>query len=251
MLHEVIGRLFLPPVELLTCADHLSNFVSLGLTTMIIKYSSFRMKLYLFPGLLLIRLGLWNFLVHSVWNKPNETEKCTSVFSRALCIRNDSTYQDRILLEKVYRESPVAMHYCAIGGADRANPYLCFQPCSGWCGFATVNSAMLSMPLSNSQSRTYIGYKERGAHISLSEIKGLLCDMLAHPNAADLPFSQFDVFSAEYISLTDWQEHLRLSNDPSYRYIVLFHRAPLFFNDFADGKIQKKVFFPSLGLQML
>jgi hypothetical protein len=48
-----------------------------------------------------------------------------------------------------------------------------------------------------------------------------------------------DEFSAAQMTLRVFRQHLQATNDPAYRYLAIYHRAPLFF---PNGNLMQKMF---------
>ena len=49
----------------------------------------------------------------------------------------------------------------------------------------------------------------------------------------------FEWFDAAAMDVTTFRAHLRMANDAQYRYMAIYHRAPLFFN--ADASPPKGI----------
>lgn len=100
---------------------------------------------------------------------------------------------------------------------------MCFQPVSGYCGLATVNTVLRSLP-----TPYFVSYPDQGrgySMVSLAEYMILKC--------APIPLINVQVVFMECsTTLKDFRGLLkRYANASRYRLLANFHRTPLFYSE--------------------
>ena len=133
-------------------------------------------------------------------------------YSWAVSIKTSPEFQDPKLLERAFA-LPVAQKYRDLE----------FQKNGSFCGPTTAVDVMHSLDLPASQStildgsgiKTYFGIIPGG--ITLDQLADLLRARTGHK-----------VTVLCDLDLRHFREHMKRANDPSRRYLVNFHRGPLF-----------------------
>lgn len=129
-------------------------------------------------------------------------------------IREAPTYQDAALLDRAW-SLPVAAAY---GRAD-----LLFQPRSSYCGPTSLANVLVSQ---GDAQATPAAVLDGTGYCWIGQcIPGLTLDELAELARMKL---DRDVELLRDLSLDEFREHMRLSNDPDRRYVINFLRGPLF-----------------------
>jgi hypothetical protein len=102
---------------------------------------------------------------------------------------------------------------------------------TGYCGYASVN-CLLSLV----GAPVRLAYEFYPRHVNMLEMTRVLALVLRHPSLHGF-FSAVDVVTADALlsDATAWRQELTRLNDPRYRYLALFLRAPLFFNSHPDA----------------
>ncbi len=130
-------------------------------------------------------------------------------------IKTESSYQDRALLDRAW-DLPVAKTY---GPSD-----LQFQPKVSYCGPTSVANVMTS--LGDDPSATPSSVLEGTGYCWSGQcIPGLTLDELAEIARATTTRT---VTVLRDLSLEEFREHMRRSNDLERRYVINFLRGPLF-----------------------
>jgi phytochelatin synthase len=133
-------------------------------------------------------------------------------YSKVVSIKTTPEYQDARLLERAWA-LPVAQHYRNVD----------FQKNGSFCGPTSVVNVMHSLDLPAEQStvldgvhiRTFFGIIPGG--VTLDQLAIVLGKRTGR-----------SVQVLRDLDLPHFREHMRHANDPSRRYIVNFHRGPLF-----------------------
>ena len=134
-------------------------------------------------------------------------------YSHAVSIKKSAEYQDPALLAKAWA-LPVASLYRA--GVD-------FQSNGSFCGPTSVVNVMHSLHLGGEQKTILAG-------TDVSTVFGFLPGGITLDRLAELARSKVgkDVTILRDVDLATFREHVRRSNDPTRRYVINFHRGPLF-----------------------
>jgi hypothetical protein len=163
-----------------------------------------RIALRVVGVLVLLLVGL------ALWAKLALTPKVYDVAS----IREAPSYQDAALLERAWA-LPVAAAY----GRDA----LLFQPRSSYCGPTSIANVLVSRGDAQATPGAVLdgtGYCWIGQCIP-----GLTLDELAEIARTKV---DGEVELLRDLSLDEFREHMRRSNDPGRRYVINFLRGPLF-----------------------
>jgi Phytochelatin synthase len=133
-------------------------------------------------------------------------------YSKVVSIKTTPEYQDARLLERAWM-LPVALHY--------RNPE--FQKNGSFCGPTTAVNVMHSLDLPANQSTILDGS-------GISSWLGIIPGGITLDELADLlrkrTGRKVDVLRD--LDLAQFREHMTHANDPARRYLVNFHRGPLF-----------------------
>lgn len=130
-------------------------------------------------------------------------------------IKTLDSYQDDALLERAWA-LPVAASY----GREQ----LQFQPKVSYCGPTSVANVMTSLEIDAAATPATV--LEDTGYCRLGQcIPGLTLDELAEIARAK---TGREVTVLRDLSLDEFREHMRASNEPGQRYIVNFLRGPLF-----------------------
>jgi len=134
-------------------------------------------------------------------------------YSRVASIKTTHEYQDPALLAKAW-SLPVAALY---------RPEIDFQNNGSFCGPTSIVNVMRSLHLAGDQSTVLAG-------TGVSAFLGFLPGGITLDQVADIAQAKLGrkVTVLRDLDLPGLREHLRLSNDPSRRYVVNFTRGPLF-----------------------
>lgn len=137
-----------------------------------------------------------------------------SDYGHVVSIEQGADYREPALIAEGWRQ-PVAMQY-------RARPYE-FQKNPSFCGPASAANLLRSLGVETSQAQVIDGTKYEPwfgvllGGLTLDELADLLQQRTHRP-----------VKILRDLSLAEFREHLRRANDPTRRYVVNFHRGPLF-----------------------
>uniref|UniRef100_A0A7R9W5U8 glutathione gamma-glutamylcysteinyltransferase n=1 Tax=Pseudictyota dubia TaxID=2749911 RepID=A0A7R9W5U8_9STRA len=98
---------------------------------------------------------------------------------------------------------------------------MCFQPRSGFCGLATVNTVLRSL-----DKPMYVSYPDRGRGYSMYSLAEYIVQNCA-------PFVDVQaIFMNPNTTLEEFRSILRrYANSSEYRLLANFHRTPLFYSD--------------------
>lgn len=241
--------ILLPRDDLESICSHSSVVASTKISALVMMFLNIflsflsRNKIFLTLAYLLVALGYVSWFVaviaivafmyfslrrFSKWSRENVTNQ----FDQFPDVRKSATFKDPTLLEEMWNY-PVAAAY------RNQQPF--YQPCSGYCGFASVNTLLQSVP--HASHRLKYGWSPR--HINASEMEVILDKALSQTPLHGL-FRTVEVFRADSMTEDDWQNHLLSFNDVRFRYLALFHRAHLFFNSSSDATTRQgsnQVFF--------
>lgn len=144
-------------------------------------------------------------------------------------LKDESYYHDTTLIESSYKLG-VAKYY--------AVQKIIFQPISGYCGYATLNTVFASIavqqnkfPLDNGILHYYqTNYiSDHAMMLLLDQLKSkhILSEQLGIARYENLCGADYNIFLS----------HIHQLNNPQYRYIMYWHRSPLFF---CDSTIDKR-----------
>lgn len=135
-------------------------------------------------------------------------------YADVLSIETGPTYRDRALIDEAWR-LPVARRYRAHG--------LVYQSNQSFCGPASIASLMGSIGQPMSQQAVIAGTTYEPwfgillGGLTLDELGALTHLRTGRP-----------VELLRGLTLADFRRHLAASNDPARRYLINFHRGPLF-----------------------
>jgi len=166
--------------------------------------------LTLFFGVLLVIVV---YLILSIYSR------ITHELDRVPTIKSIPCYQDRQMLELVWSQ-PVARLY-------RNSIY--YQPREGYCGHATINNVLQSIP----GCKTWIRLPSTPNSISLNQMMHYwkaLADR-APPIDNAIQIKSITAWNAENATFESFLEEMKLLNNPRYRFLCNFLRGPLFFSD--------------------
>ncbi len=165
-----------------------------------------------------------------------ELDRDAFQFFQQAPITLDPRYQDALLLAKAY-ELPVARRYLRDNGR-----HIAFQPRQGYCGVASLNTVLLSLPDLDCERvsprvrvAAPLAFPERPHAMSLDELTRALVDALHQREVPVRKVSAVDRFA----NLDEFRRVLQLANDPEHRLIANFLRTPLFYSD-QDCEVQRR-----------
>lgn len=156
-------------------------------------------------SLLLTAFGAWRIAPYFI--DGSDYEAVESIEARA-------DFRDPALLQAAWR-LPVASAYSA-------QPFE-YQVNSSFCGPASAANLLRSIGIDMSQDEVVDGTK-------YDSLIGVLIGGMTLDQLADLMRARThaEVSIVRDVSLPEFREHLVRANDPARRYVVNFHRGPLF-----------------------
>ncbi len=134
-------------------------------------------------------------------------------YSHVASIRGTEAFQDDALLARAWA-LPNASRYREVD----------WQKNGGFCGPTSVVNVMRSRGEAADQD-TILDGTETPLVLGLL-VGGVTLEQLAHIARVKMPGTHVEILRD--LDLASFREHMRRSNDPSRRYIVNFHRGPLF-----------------------
>lgn len=149
------------------------------------------------------------WLVHRADNEPR--------YADVTSIANEPSYQDSALLQRAWA-LPVAALYRADGYEYQANPSFCGPTSAANVAQSLGRDLNQRSVLAGTSTSTFLGFAVRGL------VPGVTLDQEADilRVATDRPV---DVLRG--LDIEEFRSHLRQTNDPAYRYVANFNRAPL------------------------
>ena len=168
----------------------------------------------------------------------------TVEFKAQPSIKSDPRYQDPDLLAKA-AQLPVARRYLRGQWQN-----VVFQPREGYCGHASVYTVLLSLSDSEPKmgpSVPVVSFPMFPRPFVVDNLAVLLEQEL---RARAIPFRDVAVIrhvdcsstSCSALTLEEFRQRLRETNDPHYRFIANFLRSPLFYCDSGNGMQFRKLF---------
>ena len=106
---------------------------------------------------------------------------------------------------------------------DIISQAMCFQPASGFCGLASVNTVLQSLP-----TPYFVPYPERGRGYSMFSLAEYVI-----LNCAPIPLTNVQaLFMEQSTTLDQFRTILeKYANNPNHRLLSNFHRTPLFYSE--------------------
>jgi len=134
-------------------------------------------------------------------------------------IKSNACYQHKQMLELAWAQ-PVARLY--------PTPVY-YQPREGYCGHATINNVLQSVP----GSKTWIRLPASPHGITLGQMADYWTALSGRNPAMDnsIQISSVTMWNAENATFESFLEEMKLLNNPRYRFLCNFLRGPLFFSD--------------------
>jgi Phytochelatin synthase len=166
-----------------------------------------RVLLYALLALAVALLLTGGFVLGPLLFARNEYAHVQSIEARA-------DFQNPVLVDAAW-ELPVARRY------GRTNYE--YQDNQSFCGPASLANLLRSIGIEKSQQQVIDGSRYEPWFGIL--IGGMTLDELAALLRQHVPHGVAIIRDA---SLSDFRQHMRAANDPSRRYIVNFHRGPIF-----------------------
>ncbi len=208
-------------------------------------------------------LGWVLYLIQSVYRQSRRIRVWTNHYTSYEYqdypnLNQERQYQDNQLLVEAFTTLEVAKHYAPSsvawpvaspgvgetkvpGGTGRVY----YQPASGYCGYATINTVIGSIAHLKTGGKSTDGlgllvYPDCLQYISARGMMRLLTRVSEHKSESgrySAPWSGVDDLTG--CSHDTFIEHVTVHiNNPRYRYLCIWHRSPLFFCH--DPNIRKK-----------
>jgi hypothetical protein len=135
-------------------------------------------------------------------------------------IKNEKWYQDRSLIANAWK-LPVALSY---------KDHFVYQENGAFCGPASIVNVFNSMDSNNGLSQSSL-FDNSSVYYMKARFLGLTLDemwTLIHDNLNESGVSEWSVKKFRDLTISEFREHMRQSNNDTRRYIINFHRQPLF-----------------------